>query len=371
MDIYWYWPYLRREELVLAPGVLHDGDRLVVHTTPRPTDPITAPTPACEIRDDLPAVSDAPERSARWAASRAATYVSRARSRRRAVSARRFDVAHLVYLNPFTDAFDLRRLARRVPLVASVHDVVPHQSRVPAPVERRLLAAQYRHAGILVAHHESVRRRLLEEFAIDPDRVVVNPLPISIEPVVPRADGTAPTVLLFGTFRRNKGIAELLQAIEALRGAVDARFLFAGRGFPDVESEVLAAASRDDRIEVEIGYATAARKRELYGTADLVTLPYTTFASQSAVLQDAYAHRVPLVVSDVGALGETVRADASGWVVRPGDVDGLAATLLDALGNPAGRAEARAAMARVAEARTPERVGAQLRAIYTRAADRG
>ena len=69
----------------------------------------------------------------------------------------------------------------------------------------------------------------------------------------------------------------------------------------------------------EVGYATAERKGELYASADLVVLPYTTFASQSAVLQDAYAHRVPLVVSDVGALGETVRGDHTGWVVAPGE----------------------------------------------------
>jgi glycosyltransferase involved in cell wall biosynthesis len=99
-----------------------------------------------------------------------------------------------------------------------------------------------------------------------------------------------------------------------------------------------------------------------------VVLPYTSFASQSAVLQDAYAHHVPLIVSDVGALGETVHEDRSGWVVAPGDVSGLAATLLEAIVDRGARDAASEAMATVAAARTPARVGATLRAIYERAA---
>jgi glycosyltransferase involved in cell wall biosynthesis len=365
VDVYWYWPYLRREELVLADGLVQPGDRLLVETTPRPTDPIVATGPY-EVRATLPAVEEVDERTVRWALSRAGTYVGRARARRRTVAHGGFDVAHVVYLNPFTDAFDLRGLAKRVPLVCSVHDVVPHQSRVPAPVERRLLRAQYGHARMIVVHHDAVRRRLLAEFPVEPDRVVVVPWPIAAEPVAPRAEGPV-TVLFFGTFRRNKGVDLLLTAIERLRGETDARFVFAGRGFADVEAEVTAAAAKDDRITVELGYATADRKRELYAAADLVVLPYTTFASQSAVLLDAYAHRVPLLVSDVGAIGETVRTDRSGWVVEPGDIDALTSTLLRAIRDEGGRTAAGAAMQVTAEACSPARVGAQLRAVYENA----
>jgi glycosyltransferase involved in cell wall biosynthesis len=312
-------------------------------------------------------VQDVDERTVRWVASRTSTYTGRIRARHRAVSDGRFDVAHLVYLNPFTDSWDLRRLARRVPLVCSVHDVVPHQSRVPAPIERKMLQAQYRRTGMMVTHHDSVRRRLLEEFDVDPARVMVVPLPISLEQVADPPAGEPSTVLFFGTLRRNKGVDVLLRAIESLRGETDAHFHFAGRGFPDIEAEVLHAAANDARITTEIGYATAARKRELYRSASLVVLPYTSFASQSAVLQDAYSFRVPLVVSDVGALGETVREDDSGWVVEPGDAAGLAATLLGALDDATGRLAASEAMRVVAVQRTPARVGLQLRAVYERA----
>lgn len=375
MNFYWYWPYLRREELGLAEGLVQDGDRLVVHTTPRPTDPIVSPSAQWEVRPTLPGVEDRAEGSATWIASRGLTYARRALARRRTVAAGEFDVCHVVYLNPFTDPLDLWALRRKVPLVSTVHDVVPHNSRVPAPVERRLLAAQYRHAGTLLVHHEAVGERLVREFALDPDRVVVVPLQIpEVEGSGARkarsadAGGTQPTVLFFGTFRRNKGITELVDAIEQLRGETDARFVFAGRGFPDVEHLVLDAAQRDPRIVTEIGYATADRKNELYATADLMVLPYTSFASQSAVLQDAYAHRLPVVVTDVGALGETVRGDGTGWVVPPSDSEHLAATILAALRDEPGLRAASAAADAIARDRTPVLTGRRYRAVYERAA---
>lgn len=367
MNLYWYWPYLRREELGLTEGLLADGDRLVVHTTPRPTDPITSPDPRCDVRPTLPAVADRSEGSLTWVASRGLTYARRALDRQRAAAAGDFDVAHVVYLNPFTDPFALAALRRKVPLVSTVHDVVPHNSRVPAPVERGLLGLQYRNAGTLLVHHGAVGERLVREFDLDPGRVVVVPLQI---PVVPPAPPTAgpKRVLFFGTFRRNKGVPELLAAIEQLRGETDARFVFAGRGFPDVERLVLDAAARDPRIETEIGYATADRKNELHAQADLMVLPYTSFSSQSAVLQDAYAHRLPVVVTEVGALGETVREDRTGWVVPPADANLLAATLLGALRDEPGlRAAAEAADA-IARDRTPKLTGLRYREVYERVA---
>ena len=91
------------------------------------------------------------------------------------------------------------------------------------------------------------------------------------------------------------------------------------------------------------------------------------------MLQDAYAHHVPLVVSDVGALGETVRDDRTGWVVTPGDVDGLAATLLAAIRDDAGpRARPRPRCARSRARRGPPAlVGrASSRAVYERRSPR-
>jgi len=366
VEIYWYWPYLRREELALAGGVVRPGDRLRVHATPRPDDPVVSDIPGVELLADLPGVDErTAEGSVRWAASRASTYLARMRTRAHAVRHHRPDVAHVIYLNPFIDALSLPGLGRRVPLVSSVHDVVPHQRRMPSSVQRRALEREYAAAGALVVHHDWVRRRLLEEFELDPARIHQVPAQVIPAPPVDAAphDGP-PEVLFFGTFRRNKGLDILLEAINRIPMEIECRFVIAGRGFADVEEAVRTAAARDPRVVAEIGYATAVRKAELYARAHVNVLPYTSFESQSGVLQDAYANRVPLIVSDVGALGEIVRGEGSGWVVAPRDPDALATAIVTSILDDSARAGFGAAMARIAEERSPANAGARLRAVY-------
>jgi glycosyltransferase involved in cell wall biosynthesis len=93
-------------------------------------------------------------------------------------------------------------------------------------------------------------------------------------------------------------------------------------------------------------------------------LPYTSFQSQSAVLQDAYANSVPLIVSDVGALGSTVRSEGTGWVVPPSDANALAEAIIESLRDDPAAKQAGANMAKVAAQRTPALVGASLRRLY-------
>jgi glycosyltransferase involved in cell wall biosynthesis len=366
VEIYWYWPYLRREELALATGVVRPGDRLRVHATARPDDPVVSDLAGVELLPWLPGVDErADEGSIRWAASRARTYLSRMRVRSSTVKHQAVDVAHVIYLNPFIDAMSLPSIARRVPLVSSVHDVVPHQRRMPAGLQRRALEREYAAAGALVVHHDWVRRRLLEEFDLDPTRIHHVPAQvIPASPVAAVASDGPPEVLFFGTFRRNKGIDVLLEAIDRIPPEIECRFVLAGRGFADVEEAVREAAARDPRVVAEIGYATAVRKAELYARAHVNVLPYTAFESQSGVLQDAYANRVPLIVADVGALGEIVRDEGSGWVVAPRDPDALAAAIVTSILDPAARSGFGAAMTRIAEERSPANAGARLRAVY-------
>jgi glycosyltransferase involved in cell wall biosynthesis len=171
-------------------------------------------------------------------------------------------------------------------------------------------------------------------------------------------------VLFFGTLRRNKGIDVLLDAIRQLRALPDVRFRIAGRGAPEVEKSLLSAARLDRRIEAELGVISDERKYELFRSATLVVLPYTSFTSQSGVLGDAYAHRVPVVATDVGALGATVQKDRSGWVVPPRDATALAIALEEALSDTDGRRSAAIAEGRVAAGRSYESIGQQIRVLY-------
>ena len=60
--------------------------------------------------------------------------------------------------------------------------------------------------------------------------------------------------------------------------------------------------------------------------ADVVVLPYIS-ATQSAVVQLAYAHGIPVIVSRVGGLPDVVRPEETGLLVPPNDPVALAAAI--------------------------------------------
>jgi glycosyltransferase involved in cell wall biosynthesis len=369
MELYWYWPFAREEDFALALATPGPTDRLTVHAVDRPGAPRLT-TGRVEVVAELPDIVEMPERTLRWARSRVSTYRRRARLRRERVAAGRFDVCHVAFVNQYTDVVDLPPLARRLPLVTTVHDVVPHRSRLPEAVQHRLLSRLYSVCGTVVVHHADVGAELVARFAVDPARVHVVPHWVSPfrAPEDRRELSPARRVLCFGTLRANKGIEVLLRAIEQVPPSEGVQFVIAGRGDPELEHAVVAAAQRLPQLEAEVGWITPERKAALFRAADLAVLPYTAFSSQSGVLHDAFGHHLPAVVTDVGALRSSVSDPGAGWVVRPGSAEELAAAIVDAFADPAGWQAAADAARGVAIDQAPERVGAALRAVYAEAA---
>lgn len=356
---YWYWPFARPEELDLAAATARPGERVTVQVVDRTGAPEAGTEGAVEVVRDLPDVNRAELSTARWLASRAETYWARERLRRRMWRRGGFDLVHLHYLNRFTDWIS----PLPAPLVLSVHDVVPHVPRLGRTIERGLLLKLYARPDAVVVHHAHLAEALQADFHVPAERIHVVPhqvFPVPEAPVDPPPG--PPTVLVFGALRPNKGIPVLRDMMRCLDDT-ELVLHIAGHGDADVEDQVRSMASEDERVRCEVGFVPLLRKRELFRAASLVVLPYTTFSSQSGVLHDAYGHGRPVVVTDVGALGRTVREDGTGVVVPPNDPSALAEAVRAVLAPVVWRPYAEAA-ARVASERSPAEMGKRLRRVY-------
>lgn len=357
MKFHWYWPFAREEELEWAIATARPGDSVLVEVIDRDAAPTAGQHGEVTVVRDLPDVNRATN-PLTWFPSRASTYVRRAARRRSTWASSHFDLVHLHYLNRFTDAFS----ALPTPLVMSVHDVTPHRNRLGA-AEHHLLHRTYRRADGIVVHHEVLRERLVAEFDIDPGRIHIVHHQVFWTPDVPPPPVDQPPLLLFfGALRSNKGLSVLLNAMQFL-GPNEVRLVIAGRGDPAEEELARRAAQADPRVSAEIGFASLQRKRELFAEASLSVLPYTSFASQSGVLHDAYGHGRPVVVTDVGALGRTVRSEGTGTVANPNDPTSLAEAIQSAL-NPAQWQTFALAAQKIRTERSPQETGRRLRAVY-------
>jgi glycosyltransferase involved in cell wall biosynthesis len=247
-------------------------------------------------------------------------YVPSVRRLTRRLRTLRPDVVHVQWLS--LPRFDLRWLASvaaHTPTVFTAHHAVPRDAGAGLDARRRV----YDVVARIVVHS---RRRVdeLVELGVPRERVVYIPHPVfeagaPDDPVAP----SGKTLLFFGLLRAYKGLDVLIRALEELP---EARLVVAGDPLDPVEPLQLLAreVGVEERIDWRLGFLPDDHVTRLMEEATVVVLPYLR-TDASGVLATAIGHGRPVVVSDVGALGETVRDFELGEVVPPGDAAALAA----------------------------------------------
>jgi glycosyltransferase involved in cell wall biosynthesis len=230
----------------------------------------------------------------------------------------------------------LRFLSSR--LILTVHNVIPHDRDTPEM--RRHLEVAYRIPHSLIVHTKRARQRLVEEFDIDPKRIIVMEHGLD-EIVIPKEEDIATTraalgyepdqkvALFLGWVRRYKGVDLLLEAARFLGN--DIRVLIAGNcidsEYRQEIEQIIEGGSLGTRVTWEFGYLSEKRVSELLGAADVLVMPYRQI-DQSGVLFAALRHGVPVVAFDVGSFRDYL-PEGTGVVVPSGDIKALA----DAIGD--------------------------------------
>ncbi|MBA2474367.1 MAG: glycosyltransferase family 4 protein [Actinobacteria bacterium] len=258
------------------------------------------------------------------------------------------DVVHVQWLA--LPALDRRLLRARAPLVFTAHDLLPRRTAG----RRSLWLGLFSRFERIVVHS---RRglRVLEELGVAPSRLRVIPHPVFPSAPERRDDGR--TVLFFGVIRAYRGLPDALRAVRQVEGA---RLLVAG---DPVELDRVVRET-GERVEWRLGYLSEAEVDRAHGDATVAVFPYRPEIDQSGSLLRALGAGVPAVVYDVGGLAEPVRAFAAGRVVRPGDVEGLAAAIRELLDDEGALAEARAGAERARRALTWDASAAAHLALY-------
>jgi glycosyltransferase involved in cell wall biosynthesis len=170
-----------------------------------------------------------------------------------------------------------------------------------------------------------------------------------------------------------KGIAELLLAFDAIHTAPDGlsplpHLVFIGEG-PGLAAfrELRATLASRDAIHL-VGYQSNAG--DLLGGAAIVVVPSLCEEAFGNTIIEGMARGCVVVATRVGGIPEVIDENASGWLVEPGDVPGLATTLRRLLADPAGReAAGRTARDRVAQRFTRERQIEAITALLAPALD--
>jgi glycosyltransferase involved in cell wall biosynthesis len=265
--------------------------------------------------------------------------------------------AHLVLYNPFSWYGTIRRLKSLQPdmllvaywtgflapfyflvrrltgirMVVLLHNLSSHESFVFDPLMRRLLEAS---ADGFVTLSHAVSTEVTAAMAEIPRLPLFHPLyePESQQTSVQEArrelnlDLRSPVLLFFGYVRRYKGLDTMLRAMPAiLQREPSLRLVVAGQFHEDVGMYRRLAAELGvaESVDFYPGYVSTERSALFFAAANAVVLPYRS-ATQSGVVQLAYAYGLPVIVTPAGGLPEMVRPAQTGWIARDCSPEGFA-----------------------------------------------
>jgi glycosyltransferase involved in cell wall biosynthesis len=257
-----------------------------------------------------------------------------ARSLHRAVKRARPEIVHVqTEVVPGLDAVVLGRIARRVPVVLTVHDAVPLDGGATVAADQ---ARRWRAADALIVHSEEPRAFVEASAPGVPVQVVpvdaqfFGPLdrPTPSREMARRRLGLdrAPTALLFGQIRAYKGIRLLARAWPRVVAAVPgARLLVVGEAYDGGELGLLEGLAG---VTVRTGFVPEEDLDAWVAAADVMVLPYSA-GSHSGVLHRGLAVGTPVLASP--PLAEEVYRNRAGLTV-PLDPDAWAEALVSALG---------------------------------------
>ena len=224
-----------------------------------------------------------------------------------------------------------RKMKKHCKVISILDNVIPHEQRFfDTPLTRYFLKGS---TGC-VTLCEAVSEDLLK---MKPDArytVIQHPLYSHFGQKKPREDAERKlglksgkkNILFFGLIRKYKGLDILLEAFEKLPD--DYQLIIAGEPYGSFEpyQKIIDRLSGKERIVKVLKYIKDSEVSDYFSAADLAVLPYRS-ATQSGISSVSYHFEVPMIVTDVGGLKETIGDRGTGLVSEHGTPEAIASEI--------------------------------------------
>ena len=214
------------------------------------------------------------------------------------------------------------------------HNVRPHESTL---FDKLLLRYAFHAPNHFIVHSQP---DLIELIRLKPGATVVRTLhpnygvfragsKIQLQEAKRELGIEGNLLLFFGYVRKYKGLEYLLQAFPKVLKQVNCDLLIVGEIYEDKDKylQMISETPAKDKIHLIDQYVPNEKVALYFTAADLVVLPYVS-ATQSGIIQIAYAFKKPIVSTRVGGIPEAVVEGETGFLADPQNADSLADAIL-------------------------------------------
>ena len=222
----------------------------------------------------------------------------------------------------------IQRLAQRngkTRCIALVHNMIPHE---PSILDKIFAPFFVRNTNGFVALSESVVQDINRfDKAAKPKTSYPHPIYDHYGEQMTKEEACLALnlnpeneyMLFFGLVRAYKGLDLLLEAFGKVKDQLPKlQLIIAGEFYEDEDKyrTLITNNGLIDRVIIKNEFIADADLRKYFGAANLIAQPYKS-ATQSGVTQVAFHFEKPMLVTNVGGLGEIVHNHKMGYAVEP------------------------------------------------------
>ena len=231
-----------------------------------------------------------------------------------------------------------RKMKRHCKVISILDNVVPHEQRFfDTPLTKYFLKGSTGCVTLCEAVSEDLLK-LKKDVAYT---VIQHPLYSHFGEKKDRTEaeqriGLKPgkkNILFFGLIRKYKGLDILLEAFGRLSD--EYQLVIAGEPYGSFEpyQQIIDRLPGKERVHKVLKYIKDSEVSEYFSVADLVVLPYRS-ATQSGISSVSYHFEVPMIVTDVGGLKETIGDRGTGLVSEEGTPEAISREIERYFGDP-------------------------------------
>lgn len=231
-----------------------------------------------------------------------------------------------------------RRLKKQCKVVAIMDNVVPHEKHFfDTPLTRYFLSGT--DACVTLCKEVSddlLRVKKDARFAVIPHPVYDNfgerlPKEEAEKKLGIRHGGR--NILFFGLIRRYKGLDILIRAFNTL--SCECQLIIAGEPYEpfDEYKALIGEGPRPNDVYVFPSYIPDSEVKNFFSAADVVVLPYRS-ATQSGINSIANHFGIPMIVTSVGGLKETIGEEGTGLLCEQATPECVAAAVEEYFSQP-------------------------------------